>query len=72
MYIYIYIYIHIYILNVIYIYIYVSVSARIGSTCKKFNELISMLVEKQGLSLQQQWKIYLCCVRPVLVVKHGN
>ena len=43
------------------------VSARIGSAWKKFRELSGVLVEKQGLSLKQQGKIYQCCVRPVLL-----
>ena len=43
-----------------------AVSARISSAWKKFNELIGVLVVKQGLSLKQQ-KIYQCCVKPVLL-----
>ena len=33
---------------------------------KKFTELSGMLVGQQGLTLQQQGKIYQCCVRPGL------
>ena len=44
-----------------------AVSARIGSAWKKFRELSNVLVGKQGLSLQQRWKIYQCCVRTVLL-----
>ena len=44
-----------------------AVSARIGNAWKKFRELSGVLVGKQGLSLMQQWKIYQCCIRPVLL-----
>ena len=44
-----------------------AVSARIGSAWKKFRELCSVLVRKQGLSLKKQGKIYQCCVRPVFL-----
>ena len=44
-----------------------AVSTRIGSAWKKFSELSSVLVAKQGLSLNQQGKIYQCCVRTVLL-----
>ena len=44
-----------------------AVSARIGSAWKKFRELSSILVGKQGLSLMERGKIYRCCVRPVLL-----
>ena len=40
---------------------------RIGSMWKKFTELSGMLVGKQGLTLQQQGKIYQCWVRPGLL-----
>ena len=33
---------------------------------KKFTELSGMLVGQQGLTLQQQGKIYQCCIRPGL------
>ena len=42
-------------------------SARIGSKWNKFGELSGMLVGKQRLYLKQQGKIYVCCVRPVLL-----
>ena len=44
-----------------------AVNARIGRAWKKFRELISVLVGKQGLSLKQRGKIYQCCARPVLL-----
>ena len=44
-----------------------AVRARNGSAWKKFRELSGVLVGKQGLSLKQRWKIYQCCVRPVLL-----
>ena len=39
---------------------------RIRSMWKKFTELSGMLVGQQGLTLQQQGKIYQCCIRPGL------
>ena len=39
-----------------------AVSARIGNVWKKFRELSGVLVGKQCLSLEQQGKIYQCCV----------
>ena len=44
-----------------------AVSARTASAWKKFRDLSSVLVGKQGLSLKQRGKICQCCVRPVLL-----
>ena len=50
------------------------VIARSGSVWKKFRELVSVLVGKQGLSLKQRGKLYQCYVRPFCCtfVKRGN
>ena len=50
------------------------VIARSGSGWKKFRELVSVLVGKQGLSLKQRGKIYQRCVRLFCCtfVKRGN
>ena len=45
----------------------ISVNTRIWDTWNKFKELIGMLVRKQGLSLKQQGKIYVCYIRPVFL-----
>ena len=44
-----------------------AVSARIASAWKKFRELSSVLVWKQGLFLKQRGKIYHCYGRQVLL-----
>ena len=44
-----------------------AVIARIGSAWKKFRDLSGVLFRKQGITWKQREKIYLCCVRPVLL-----
>ena len=49
-----------------------AVNARIGSAWKKLRELNGVLVEKHGLYLKQQGKMYQCCVGPVLLCFCGT